>query len=250
RIADDEPQTSEVRVTGPRVQVPASSGLETSGHAVIVPWSEKLRYASKANGYHGGVNLQEMVVPIAVLSASDEYPEGWDEALTNDPDWWNEEIAEVEGEEPALVLRKPVRKKPAGRLFAIDDVDEPDSSPEAAATAAQVGAPAPAADWIVALLESSVFAEQKRFAGRSVPQDEVFVQLLKSLSSRGGKLTTSALCKVMNWPRMRLPGLLAVVQRVLNVDGYDVLKRDDTSDTVELDRDLLRRQFDIGQEQA
>lgn len=250
RIADDEPQTSEVRVTGPRVQVPASSGLETSGHAVIVPWSEKLRYASKANGYHGGVNLQEMVVPIAVLSASDEYPDGWDEALTNDPDWWNEEIAEVEGEEPAPVLRKPVRKKPAGRLFAIDDVDEPDASPEAAATAALVGAPAPVADWIVALLESPVFAEQKRFAGRSVPQDEVFAQLLKSLSSRGGKLTTSALCKVMNWPRMRLPGLLAVVQRVLNVDGYDVLKRDDTSDTVELDRDLLRRQFDIGQEQA
>ncbi len=250
RMADDEPQAAEVRISGPRVQIPASSGLDAGGHAVIVPWSEKLRYASKANGYHGGVNLQEMVVPIAVLSANAEYPKGWDEALTSEPDWWNEEIAEVEVDEPALVVRKPARKKPPGRLFAIDDVDEPEVSPEAAATSAQAGAPAPAADWIVALLESSVFAEQKRFAGRSVPQDEVFVQLLKSLSSRGGKLTTSALCKVMNWPRMRLPGLLAVVQRVLNVDGYDVLKRDDTSDTVELDRDLLRRQFDIGQEQA
>ncbi|NQV23510.1 MAG: BREX-2 system phosphatase PglZ [Rhodopirellula sp.] len=250
RSADDEPQSSEIRITGPRVQIPASSGLDSSGRSVIVPWSEKLRYASKSNGYHGGVNLQEMVVPIAVLSASDEYPEGWDEALTNDPDWWNEELAAVDIGEPPPVLRKPVRKKPPGRLFAIDDVDEPDASQEAAATVAKDGESAPAADWIVALLESSVFAEQKRFAGRSVPQDEVFVQLLKSLSARGGKLTTSALCKVMNWPRMRLPGLLAVVQRVLNVDGYDVLKRDDTSDTVELDRDLLRRQFDVDQEQA
>ena len=35
------------------------------------------------------------------------------------------------------------------------------------------------------------------------------------------------------------------MQRVLNVEGYAVLGRDEASDTVELDRDLLLRQFDL-----
>jgi len=42
-----------------------------------------------------------------------------------------------------------------------------------------------------------------------------------------------------------LRGLLAVAQRVLNIDGYPVLTRDAGSDTVELNRELLRRQFDL-----
>ena len=38
---------------------------------------------------------------------------------------------------------------------------------------------------------------------------------------------------------------LAKVQRVLNIDGYAVLSRDDASDTVELNRELLLKQFDL-----
>ena len=44
---------------------------------------------------------------------------------------------------------------------------------------------------------------------------------------------------------MRLRGLLAIAQRILNVDGFLVLTRDEASDTVELDRNLLCRQFDL-----
>jgi hypothetical protein len=44
---------------------------------------------------------------------------------------------------------------------------------------------------------------------------------------------------------VRLPGLLAKAERILNVDGYDVLRRDEVSDTIELNRDLLLKQFDL-----
>ena len=58
-----EPGEGELRFSGPRVVIPESK-------AVIVPWSEKIRYGIKKNGYHGGVTPQEMVTPIAVLSPS------------------------------------------------------------------------------------------------------------------------------------------------------------------------------------
>jgi hypothetical protein len=35
------------------------------------------------------------------------------------------------------------------------------------------------------------------------------------------------------------------MQRVLNIDGYAVLTYDDASDTVELNQELLCRQFEI-----
>jgi hypothetical protein len=66
-----------------------------------------------------------------------------------------------------------------------------------------------------------------------------------ALDSRGGKMTTAALARAINCPPIRFRGLLAVAQRVLNVDGYAVLARDEASDTVELNRDLLCRQFDL-----
>jgi hypothetical protein len=38
---------------------------------------------------------------------------------------------------------------------------------------------------------------------------------------------------------------VAKLQRLLNVDGYEVLRLDRRSDVVELNADLLRRQFEI-----
>jgi hypothetical protein len=57
---------------------------------VIAPWSERLRYGVKKNGYHGGISPQEMLVPIVVLSSQDTYPDGWIEASADTPMWWEE----------------------------------------------------------------------------------------------------------------------------------------------------------------
>ena len=58
-------------------------------------------------------------------------------------------------------------------------------------------------------------------------------------------MTSTALARAIEYPFLRVRGLLAVMQRVLNIDGYAVLTRDEASDTVALHRDLLCRQFDL-----
>jgi ABC-type sulfate transport system substrate-binding protein len=101
------------------------------------------------------------------------------------------------------------------------------------------------AAWIRALLRSAVFAEQKQLGGRARLNDEVMTNLLTVIDDRGGKMTTTALARAIGTPLIRLPGLLAKAQRLLNVDGYEVLSRDQASDTVQLDRALLLKQFDL-----
>ena len=101
------------------------------------------------------------------------------------------------------------------------------------------------ANWISALLSSAVFEEQKQLGGRAVPTDDVFSGLLGVIDERGGKITSTALARAIDFPPMRLRGMLAVAQRILNIDGYSVLTRDEASDTIELDRNLLLKQFDL-----
>jgi hypothetical protein len=54
-----------------------------------------------------------------------------------------------------------------------------------------------------------------------------------------------ALARTIKYPQMRLPGLLSVMQRVLNFDGFQVLAREDASDTIALDTGLLCKQFEL-----
>jgi len=107
------------------------------------------------------------------------------------------------------------------------------------------GAVEPKAAWIGPLMSSEVFEQQKQVGGRGLPSDDVFARLLNALDRRGGKMTSVALALAIDFPTLRLPGLLAKVQRILNIDGYSVLSHDDTSDTVELNRDLLLKQFHL-----
>ena len=97
-------------------------------------------------------------------------------------------------------------------------------------------------------LDEALLAEQKKLAGRAVPPDETLTHLLTALDQRGGKMTSTALAKNLAVLPFRLRGLLAVVQRILNMDGFAVFTRDEASDTLELNRELLIRQFDLTEE--
>ena len=44
--------------------------LLAEGHRLIAPWSERVRYGAKKNGYHGGLTPQEMVIPITVVTST------------------------------------------------------------------------------------------------------------------------------------------------------------------------------------
>lgn len=226
RTVSGVPATDELLVEGPRVLV--------EGHRLIAPWSERVRYGVMKNGYHGGLSPQEVVVPIAVLSRTDSYPKDWREQPVDTPAWWDEPTATTPSkEQPALVLKAA---KPApGTLFDLKGDDGPQGAKADESTL----------EWVKRLLTSPVFEQQKGLGGRGLPGDDVFAKLLSLLDRRGGKLTSVALARALEFPALRLPGLLAKVQRVLNIDGYAVLRRDDASDTVELNRELLLKQFDL-----
>ena len=70
-------------------------------------------------------------------------------------------------------------------------------------------------------------------------------RLLSLLDERGGKMTTVALARALSVQEVRMRGLLVKVQQLLNVDGYSVMIRDEVSNTVEFNRELLLRQFDL-----
>jgi len=231
REARGEPADDELQVEGRRVLV--------EGRRLIAPWTERVRYGGMKNGYHGGLTPQEMVIPVVVLAGDDKYPAGWHEQPVDIPTWWDEPSpAEPVAPQPPPKL-KPSEPEP-GMLFDIHGAEESPEEPM------QEGEPSPV--WVQRLLASAVFMQQKQLGGRGLPGDEVFSKLLSTLDEKGGKMTSVALARALEFPALRLPGLLAKVQRVLNIDGYAVLSRDDASDTVELNRELLLRQFDLVEE--
>ncbi len=234
RTADGELLQGELLLTGPRVLIPDSKRL-------IAPWTEKLRYGIKKNGYHGGLSPQEMLAPIGVLCSSDRYPPGWAEAPVDMPSWWDATFIGKTTERHSTPDLKPVapRSAPPGLLFDKDSRSTIVPTPDA------VRQQPTRATWIVALLASETLGDQKRLGGRAIPSDDVFSRLLEIIDDRGGKITSTALAKSIGYSPLRLRGLLAVAQRVLNIDGYAVLTRDESSDTVSLDLPLLLRQFDL-----
>jgi hypothetical protein len=229
RPDDGRPTEGELAVQGPRV-------LLGEGHRLIAPWNERFRYGARKNGYHGGLTPQEMVIPIAVLASAELRLPGWAETPDPTPDWWEDTPAATPAPVTVPVVTLPPRKTPEDLWDIIEA--EPAAAPAAPTKP----------DWVAALLACPLFAEQKRLGGRTVPADDVFARLLTALNGAGGKMTATALTRRLETPLFRLRGLLAVVQRVLNVDGYAVLGRDEASDTVELNRDLLLRQFDLLEE--
>ena len=46
-------------------------------------------------------------------------------------------------------------------------------------------------------------------------------------------------------PEIRLRGVIAGVRRVLNVEGFAVLEEEESTGTLSLNRELLRRQFGL-----
>jgi hypothetical protein len=66
-----------------------------------------------------------------------------------------------------------------------------------------------------------------------------------SLDRQGGILTPAALAQALAIPPLRLDGLIAKLQRLLNLDGYEVLRHDRQRDVVELDLAKLKRQFEL-----
>jgi hypothetical protein len=99
-------------------------------------------------------------------------------------------------------------------------------------------------DWIGGLLGSAVCQTQRRLAGRVAPNDGVVETFLQALDAHHDRMTRPGLAQALGQPEFRLRGLLAGLQRLLNVDGYQVVAVDETAGTIELNRQLLNKQFE------
>ena len=67
---------------------------------IISPWSEGVRYCSqKKKGYHGGISPQEMVVPLAILTAEKKLPHHTQFVHLVKPFWWDEQSKTTDSEE-------------------------------------------------------------------------------------------------------------------------------------------------------
>lgn len=235
------PGEGEVHLAGPRV-------LENGG-GVTVPWDERIRYTPRKAGYHGGASLAEMVVPILVLAPSATFaPAGWSEvsAESVQPQWWKPREG-APGAPPVHVepARKPTppKKKPRpqeGELFADDAVEAP-----AAKRAPAVPEPVSLGQQVVA---NKIYENQGKYV-RKAPERKVVAAVIDALDAAGGTLSLAAVQAAVTASggrtHTRPEGLVTMLTRMLNIEGYEVIGLIDSRTRVRLDRDILREQFEL-----
>jgi hypothetical protein len=212
---------AELVFEGPRVVA------VTGERRLIAPWSETVRYSQKKHGYHGGATLQEMLVPIGVFTPPDHTLAGWEGLPDRKPMWWYRAEAPPT-DAPTIPVRRTRRTKKSptvqASLFATTE---------------------PQTDWIRRLLGSTVFTAQRHMAGRKVPDNRVVEACLRALEAHHGRMSCRALAQVLGQPDFRLRWLLAGLQRLLNVDGYQIVVVDEAAGTIEINRPLLDTQFQL-----
>ena len=257
RAAGQPPREDEVLVTGARV-------LLHDGTAVLAV-DDTLRYGPLKAGYHGGAAPAEVVVPLAVL-VSGPVPDGTGLTLAppQEPDWWMEPAApaadsgpapapparEVHPPVPALAAETPPgrrvpspRRQPAEAELTLFDEPEPVRAPEPSSPAPDHSASAGAR----AVLRSPGYATQKRIAGRVSVSDEQVARLLGALlAAPAHRVAPTAAASALQVSPVTLRGAVLHVQRLLNVEGYPVLRVDADGATLILDEGLLREQFGMG----
>lgn len=219
------PADGEIAITGRRVL--AESGI------VVAAWAEDIRFGRKAAGYHGGVSAAEATIPVVVLTqAPQSPPPGWVEAPPQAPTWWHEQARTTAAPTPAPLTSKAKPVPDDGpTLFSRDQV---------AATSSERPA-----DLATLVVGSDTFLRQRARAGRGALSDKLVEQVLRSLMLGGGRAHRDTVAGVAGVPVSRLSATLAVLRRMLNVEGYDVISLDVDGVTVLLDLALLREQFGV-----
>ncbi|RLJ22035.1 BREX-2 system phosphatase PglZ [bacterium endosymbiont of Escarpia laminata] len=230
KVATEKAGAGELLIEGGRVVQP--------GHKAILPWSEKIRYASKKMGYHGGGSLQELIIPFGLFRNAGETNEieGWHEVPRQEPSWWRLDTATLGAAEATLGFQQKPKRKEKQDKHTQDLFDQPveSAAPQGDAT-----------DWINDLFASPVYAQMKTRVGRVIIRDEQIKTLLRFLGERDGQQMVAATVQVLGIPAIRINGFLVGVQKLLNVDGYPVLSVDRATKTVKLNIESLKTQFEL-----
>lgn len=227
RVYGEPLAEQEMVFEGPRIEA------ATRKRQVALLWSESARYCQKRNGYHGGATPQEAVVPLGVFLMVGQALEGWQPVAEHTPEWWWSPAPTPVAEPlPLKKGRKRPPPPPTGQAHLFETLET------ASATATL--------DWIGSLFESDVYRAQSRLAGRLAPPEKTVRDVLSILESRHRRAPRRVLAQVMGVPEFRLRGVLAGMQRVLNVEGYQVLAVEEATGAVSVDVELLGKQFQLG----
>lgn len=217
----------EVLASGARV-LPA-------GAEVVLAADPAIRYSAGTEpGYHGGASPEELVTPVAIVTAFDRPLDGLVEQPPDEPTWWrHEESASPPTPPPApVVQRRRSSRAPGPGQATLDGLMEPP-------------VPVVAPGWVDALLSHPGFKQSRERGGRGTLADERARALLVALAAHDGRLSVASLAAAAAVPRSRLEGALALLSPLLNVDGYPILTVDPSADLVELRIADLRRQFEV-----
>ena len=220
RVAPPSPDADEIEIAGPRV---------LKGGRVVLPVDERIRYAGHKHGYHGGATPQEVLVPLVALVRS--LPDGWVHRPVVEPSWWS---GREEAPAPTAIAERirslPKKTSPQASLF----------EPEEPAQTVSAGA-----GWVDALLASPAFVAQRERTRLPRPMaPERVAGYLANIHANGGTIELAALATRVGEPADQLRMALTMVQRLLNLDGAEILAVRGNS-TVVLNADLLRLQFEV-----
>lgn len=225
RKADKPCEEGESMVSGPRVTPFAKK--------IVVPWSEKIRYAKKLNGYHGGISPQELVAPCCVLSHGDHDANVWTEIRRPVPAWWSLEVSpEIQGLIAAPSTEQDAAAAAEFPLFATVDEEQEEGT-----------------RWIDDLFKSELYRAQRKHAGARAPANDKVRTALKTLNVAGGQVPNTILAARLNMPDLRVRGMVEQLKRLLNVEGYPIIGLTVDEGHVQLNRELLVRQFELEAEE-
>jgi hypothetical protein len=225
-------QDGEIIISGSRVRDDAGQ------NAVIVPWTETIYYKRQQNGYHGGATPQEMVCPVVILTDKSSAYSGLYSCEYPKPEWWSAAPVATLAVEESQAVVAPARSHPPS-LF--DDLHEDKPVEEPRKPMVQPKG----SGWIERLFASPAYKDQKDLVRRHAPEDDLVQRCLEALDTSGGMLTPAAFSKAAEVPAGRLDGLIARIQRLLNVDGYEILTMSRAENRIELNVLKLKRQFDL-----
>jgi hypothetical protein len=191
--------------------------IAPSGSAVLL-WREDLRFGSRRSGYHGGASLAEVTVPVLVFQPATALGEslvGWVSAPPQVPGWWNDPAGSAAPAPPVTRSRK--KRKP---------VPPPLTDQDALFAMEPAATTDPEADLVDALIASTPYADQHRMAGRHALSGDAVAAFLRPILQRGGRAHQDTVAAAATIPATELSQRFAVVKRLLNVDGYEVLRLD------------------------
>lgn len=238
RSDNGDVREGEITIKGKRVRE------ENETRSVIVPWVETIYYGKPQNGYHGGATPQEMVCPLVVLMDKTSTYSGLYPCEYPKPEWWlAPPVASAVVEEPTGTVIKA--KKPLS-LFdeQFDQETKPVATPVKTKQTNQTTT-VTSPEWLDRLFATAGYKDQKTYIRRYAPDDTLVRRCLAALDSSGGIMTPAAFSNTAEIPAVRLDGFIAQIQRLLNVDGYEILTFSRAENRIELNVLKLKRQFDL-----